>query len=135
MRERKSTSPVSLGAVRRLCFEFNTRREGNEIDFGDMRLKPALLPRFRSALGPSELMHKRILYEEMLTIVRFFTGRLITQLAGTPIVIVISDENGCELDMAGDETMQQLAAARHRSGSAIHRRSMRNEQHHSCEDI
>lgn len=101
----------------------------------DMRLKPALHPRFRSTLGPSELMHKRILYEEMLTIVRFFTGRLITQLADTPIVIVISDENGCELDMAGDETMQQLAAARHRSGSAIHRRSMRNEQHHSCEDI
>ncbi|MCY9516403.1 hypothetical protein [Paenibacillus apiarius] len=60
----------------------------------DIRLKPALLPRFRSALGPSELMRKRILYEEMLTVVRFFTARLITQLAGTPIVIVISDENG-----------------------------------------
>ncbi|WP_019422661.1 diguanylate cyclase domain-containing protein [Paenibacillus sp. OSY-SE] len=76
----------------------------------DSGLNPASIPQFNSVMGQSEFVCKRIFYDEMLTVVRFFTGKLLTQLAGTPIVIVISDENGCILEMAGDGTMKQTVA-------------------------
>ena len=57
-----------------------------------------------------ELAEKKESYKEILKVVKFFSEKIIKSLEGTPIVIVISDENGYLLDALGDETIKSTIA-------------------------
>jgi len=54
----------------------------------------------------SQLRAKRESYSEILEVVSFFSNKFLNSLKGTPILIVISDENGFILDIVGDETIK-----------------------------
>jgi diguanylate cyclase (GGDEF)-like protein/PAS domain S-box-containing protein len=55
-----------------------------------------------------ELLAKRNEYNEILEVVSFFSDKVLQSLAGTPILIVISDEEGYILDIVGDETIKDM---------------------------
>ncbi|MFW5437539.1 EAL domain-containing protein [Paenibacillus apiarius] len=80
----------------------SSRRRARESGLNSMKI-----PMFRSVMTQSELICKRLAYEEILSVIRFFIDKLLNQLQGTPIMIVISDEKGYMLELAGDETMKQ----------------------------
>jgi two-component system, sporulation sensor kinase E len=52
------------------------------------------------------LDNKRKEYSEILSVVTFFSNKLLESLNGTPILISISDSEGYLLDMVGDETIK-----------------------------
>jgi diguanylate cyclase (GGDEF)-like protein/PAS domain S-box-containing protein len=55
----------------------------------------------------NELFLKRKAYNEILSVVSYFSHKLLDSLKGTPILIVISDAEGHLLDMVGDEAIKQ----------------------------
>ncbi|KAB2336681.1 EAL domain-containing protein [Cytobacillus depressus] len=59
---------------------------------------------FLSKLGLAE---KRKSYSEILSVVRFFSNKLLDSLRGTPILVVVSDANGYLLEIEGDETIKE----------------------------
>jgi len=65
------------------------------------------IPRMpQSIMSELELSRKKETYQEILEVVKFFSDRIIKSLEGTPILIVISDENGYLLDTLGDQTIR-----------------------------
>ncbi|HEX9025907.1 MAG TPA: ATP-binding protein [Clostridium sp.] len=65
------------------------------------------IPRMpQSIMSELELSRKKETYKEILEVVKFFSDRIIKSLEGTPILIVISDENGYLLDTLGDQTIR-----------------------------
>jgi signal transduction histidine kinase len=64
--------------------------------------KPRMPKKFMSEL---ELTRKKETYKEILDVVKFFSNKVIKSLEGTPVLIIISDENGYLLDTLGDENM------------------------------
>ncbi len=61
-------------------------------------------------MSTSDLAEKKEAYKEILEVVKFFSEKTIKSLEGTPILIVISDENGYLLDTLGDETIKSTMA-------------------------
>lgn len=53
-----------------------------------------------------ELDLKRTAYSEILSVVSYFSNKLLNSLKGTPILISISDSSGYLLDIVGDETIK-----------------------------
>ncbi|MBT2699894.1 PAS domain-containing protein [Bacillus sp. ISL-40] len=53
-----------------------------------------------------ELDVKRKAYSEILSVVSYFSNKLLDALKGTPILISVSDSKGYLLDMVGDETIK-----------------------------
>lgn len=60
----------------------------------------------KTFLTGNKLLEKRNSYSEILSVVSFFSNKLLDSLKGTPILIVISDDNGYLLDIVGDETIK-----------------------------
>lgn len=60
----------------------------------------------KRSMSDQELLDKRNTYSEILSVVDFFSKKILTSLSGTPVLIVISDENGYLLHMVGDETIK-----------------------------
>ncbi|MEF3303225.1 EAL domain-containing protein [Paenibacillus sp. GYB003] len=73
----------------------------------EIGLDPGVLPQFRNVMSQSELMCKKIEYQDILSVVYYFMNKLLHQLEGRPIVIVVTDEHGYILEMAGDEAIKQ----------------------------
>ncbi|MBI6871762.1 EAL domain-containing protein [Clostridium aciditolerans] len=69
------------------------------MDPNELRIPKEIMSEFK-------LENKKEAYEEILEVVKFFSKKIIKSLDGTPILIVISDENGYLLDMVGDETIK-----------------------------
>lgn len=69
------------------------------MDPNELRIPKEIMSEFK-------LENKKEAYEEILDVVKFFSKKIIKSLDGTPILIVISDENGYLLDMVGDETIK-----------------------------
>lgn|GEM_PF-1030958 len=61
----------------------------------------------RRYMSEQELVKKRTTYSEILSVVNFFSKKILHSLSGTPVLIVISDENGYLLHMIGDETIRK----------------------------
>lgn len=59
----------------------------------------------KKIMSELELAEKKESYKEILEVVLFFSKKIITSLEGTPILIVISDDNGYLLETIGDETI------------------------------
>lgn len=60
----------------------------------------------KNIMSELELARKKEVYKEILDVVKFFSNKMIKSLEGTPILIVISDENGYLLETLGDEVMR-----------------------------
>ena len=64
----------------------------------------------KNIMSELKLIEKKEAYKEILPVVKFFSEKIIKSLEGTPILIVISDENGYLLDALGDETIKSTMA-------------------------
>jgi signal transduction histidine kinase/PAS domain-containing protein len=64
----------------------------------------------RNIMSESKLEDKKGTYKEILEVVKSFSERMLKSLEGTPILIVISDENGYLLETVGDETIKSTIA-------------------------
>ncbi len=60
----------------------------------------------KRSMSEQELLQKRNTYSEILSVVDFFSKKILDSLSGTPVLIVISDENGYLLHIVGDETIK-----------------------------
>ncbi|MCZ6910211.1 MAG: diguanylate cyclase, partial [Rickettsia endosymbiont of Ixodes persulcatus] len=64
----------------------------------------------KNIMSTLQLAEKKEAYKEILEVVKFFSEKIIKSLEGTPILIVISDENGYLLDTLGDQTIKSTMA-------------------------
>ncbi|WP_027416352.1 ATP-binding protein [Aneurinibacillus terranovensis] len=71
-------------------------------------IDPTQLPAFGIAMSKEEFEGKRMEYEEILSVVRFFLDKILSSLKGIPILIVITDQKGFVLEMDGDETIRSM---------------------------
>ncbi|SEP80584.1 PAS domain S-box-containing protein/diguanylate cyclase (GGDEF) domain-containing protein [Virgibacillus subterraneus] len=69
-------------------------------------MDPNVMSRPKVFLTENELAEKRKSYSEILSVVSFFSNKLLNSLEGTPILVVISDANGYLLDIDGDESIK-----------------------------
>ncbi|MDQ0256756.1 diguanylate cyclase (GGDEF)-like protein/PAS domain S-box-containing protein [Evansella vedderi] len=69
-------------------------------------MDPNVIPAPKKFLTEEELSKKRKSYREILSVVSFFSNKLLDSLKGTPILVVISDSDGYLLDLVGDETIK-----------------------------
>ncbi|WP_318505741.1 ATP-binding protein [Bacillus sp. T3] len=60
----------------------------------------------KKIMTEQELFIKRKAYNEILSVVSFFSYKLLDSLKGTPLLIAISDSEGYLLDTVGDETIK-----------------------------
>ncbi len=74
----------------------------------DSGMDPNVIASPKRFMTEQELFKKRKAYSEILSVVSFFTNKLLDSLKGTPILISISDEKGHLLDMVGDDTIKQI---------------------------
>ncbi|KGX91236.1 EAL domain-containing protein [Pontibacillus marinus] len=72
----------------------------------EMGMDPNEVSRPKQFLSDIELDQKRRSYSEILSVVSFFSNKLLDSLKGTPILVVVSDANGYLLDIEGDETIK-----------------------------
>lgn len=73
-------------------------------------IDPALVPAFTQFYSNSELMQKRAEYEEILSVIDFFVHKMLMLMKGLPLLILITDEKGCVLEMAGDEAIRSIVS-------------------------
>jgi diguanylate cyclase (GGDEF)-like protein/PAS domain S-box-containing protein len=69
-------------------------------------MDPNVIASPKKFMTESELTSKRKSYNEILSVVSYFSNKLLVSLKGTPLLIVISDSEGYLLDMVGDETIR-----------------------------
>lgn len=72
----------------------------------EMGMDPTEFVRPKITMSESELHIKQDEYKEILSVVRFFSEKLIHSLQNTPISIAISDSEGYLLDISGDELIK-----------------------------
>jgi diguanylate cyclase (GGDEF)-like protein/PAS domain S-box-containing protein len=70
-------------------------------------LNPSIIPSF-VPVDPDLFQQKSLEYQEILAVVKFFVNKFLAAMKGTPIIIVITDEQGVVLEIAGDETTQNM---------------------------
>ncbi|MBD8068681.1 EAL domain-containing protein [Bacillus sp. PS06] len=69
-------------------------------------MDPNIIAKPKRFMTKEELQSKRQAYSEILSVVNFFSHKLLDSLKGTPILVVISDAEGYLLDMVGDESIK-----------------------------
>ncbi|QED49657.1 EAL domain-containing protein [Cytobacillus dafuensis] len=68
-------------------------------------MDPNKVSRPKHFLRGKDLAEKRKSYSEILSVVSFFSNKLLDSLRGTPILVVVSDAVGYLLDIEGDESI------------------------------
>ncbi|RKD24934.1 diguanylate cyclase [Ammoniphilus oxalaticus] len=71
-------------------------------------LNPDTPPQFTTFLSDEELEMKKRQYEEILTVIKGFIHKLLGFVEGFPLLILITDEKGYILEMAGDEAIKTI---------------------------
>ncbi|WP_040287428.1 putative bifunctional diguanylate cyclase/phosphodiesterase [Sporosarcina koreensis] len=69
-------------------------------------MDPHELSKPKNFLDDAGFQARSCSYKEILSVVRFFSEKLLDSLAGTPILVVVSDANGYLLSVEGDETIK-----------------------------
>lgn len=72
----------------------------------EVGMDPNEIVRPRVTLSKLEVQKRQEAYREILSVVRFFSEKLIFTLQETPIFIAISDSEGYLLDLAGDDLIK-----------------------------
>ena len=73
----------------------------------ELGIDPTSIPTFIT-VGKEILEQKYLEYQEILSVVKFFVEKLLNDMKGTPILVLISDERGVVLEIEGDETIQNM---------------------------
>src|ERR1700686_146652 len=73
----------------------------------ELGIDPASIPTFIT-VNKVILEKKCLEYQEILSVVMFFVRKLLNDMKGTPILVLISDEQGVVLETEGDETIQNM---------------------------
>ncbi|NMD72519.1 PAS domain-containing protein [Bacillus sp. DNRA2] len=84
--------PHYIASSNRLCLESG--------------MSPDIIVRPKNFLTEQELIAKKTAYKEILSVVNFFSYKLLDSLKGTPLLIVISDSEGYLLDTVGDAAIK-----------------------------
>ncbi|CAM3906386.1 EAL domain-containing protein [Alkalicoccus chagannorensis] len=71
-------------------------------------MDPAEIRRPSEVLSEGKLAEKRQFYSDILEVVHAFSRQVLRSLEGTPLLIVISDEQGYILDIRGDAAIQEM---------------------------
>ncbi|MDI2587579.1 EAL domain-containing protein [Psychrobacillus sp. NEAU-3TGS] len=87
-----TTEPYYITESNRMCIEAG--------------MDPYEVSRPKTFLSKSEFEKKRKSYSEILSVVSFFSNKLLDSLKGTPILVVVSDAAGYLLEIEGDETIK-----------------------------
>ena len=69
-------------------------------------MDPNEVSRPKNFLNEVEFDKKRKSYNEILSVVSFFSNKLLDSLKGNPILVVVSDATGYLLEIEGDETIK-----------------------------
>lgn len=72
----------------------------------ELGMDPDRLPSFANVLSPERLAQRRADFDEVLSVVNFFVEKTLDLMKGFPILIVVTDENACVLEMKGDSTIK-----------------------------
>lgn len=72
----------------------------------EIGMDPNKISRPKKFMSEQELHNKRAEYNEILSVVGYFSKKVLNSLIGTPILIVVSDSQGYLLDMVGDQTIK-----------------------------
>ncbi|MEC0231888.1 EAL domain-containing protein [Paenibacillus alba] len=72
----------------------------------DAGMDPNEIRKPKRTMSEKQLLAKRNTYNEILSVIDFFSEKILDSLSGTPVLIVISDENGFLIHMVGDETIR-----------------------------
>ncbi|MBU3177212.1 EAL domain-containing protein [Clostridium estertheticum] len=72
----------------------------------ELGMKPNEPKLHKKVMSELRLADKKEKYKRVLQTVKFFSDKIIESLEGTPLLIVISDENGYLLDILGDEAIR-----------------------------
>ncbi|KQL36874.1 EAL domain-containing protein [Psychrobacillus sp. FJAT-21963] len=88
----KTTEPNYITESKRKCIEAG--------------MDPNVVSRPKTFLSEVEFEQKRKYYSEILSVVSFFSNKLLDSLKGTPILVVVSDATGYLLEIEGDETIK-----------------------------
>lgn len=88
------TEPYYITASKRMCQEAG--------------MDPNEASRPKRILSQAEFEEKRGTYSEILSVVRFFSDKLLDSLKGTPILVAVSDAEGYLLDIEGDATSKSV---------------------------
>lgn len=75
-----------------------------------MGINPTVVPDFSQYYSEAELEQKRLEYEEILSVIDFFVNKMLELMKGLPLLILISDEKGCVLEMAGDAAIKNIVS-------------------------
>jgi len=71
-------------------------------------MDPNEVARPKTFLSEVDFEQKRKSYSEILSVVSFFSNKLLESLKGTPILVVVSDASGYLLEIEGDETIKSV---------------------------
>lgn len=70
-------------------------------------MDPSVVAKPKRFLSVQELAELRSSYSEILSVVSYFSNKLLDSLKGTPILVVVSDSNGYLLEIEGDENIKE----------------------------
>ncbi len=73
-------------------------------------LQPEAFPSFSCIISDAELRVLRDEYAEVLSVINSFVPKLFELVTGLPVLLIISDSQGCILQLTGDETIKNLVA-------------------------
>jgi two-component system, sporulation sensor kinase E len=69
-------------------------------------MEPDVIPGPRKIMANNELFQKRKEYSEILSVVSYFSKKVLDSLQGTPILIIVSDSHGYLLDITGNDIIK-----------------------------
>lgn len=72
-------------------------------------MNPNIVPTFTPALPFDSLNQRKTEYEDILSVVDYSINRLIELMRGIPILVLVTDQMGCILELGGHDSMKKMA--------------------------
>ncbi|QHE51624.1 ATP-binding protein [Pontibacillus sp. HMF3514] len=85
----------------------NSKRNCSEL-YG---LDPEATPKLKMKHTQEELEQKKEIFSSVLDVVKHFMQKLIYYMDGTPTLVIITDHEGCVLDIYGDPSIKEMVDA------------------------
>lgn len=79
-------------------------------------LNPIVVPVLTPALSSDSLNQRKTVYEDILSVVDCSMNRLIKLMRGIPLLVLVTDQMGCILEVGGDDSMKKMA---HQAGIIV----------------
>lgn len=72
-------------------------------------INPIVVPAVTSAHSPDSLNQRKTEYQDIISIVDGSMNKLIELMSGIPLLVLVTDEMGCMIVLAGDDSMKKMA--------------------------